>query len=174
MSIFRFKVLWTTHWVGDKGSDVKHETQIMILDKLDFGHPYVLLLPLIEGSFRASLQLGDDDNLDICVESESTQVTSSSFRSSLDMHVGDDPYSLVKDTMKLVRVHLGTFILLDEKTPPGIVDKFGWCTWDAFYLKVHPDGVWEGGEGSGGGSGGGRLPAGTDAHRRRMAIHFPR
>lgn len=26
----------------------------------------------------------------------------------------------------------------------GIVDKFGWCTWDAFYLKVHPRGVWEG------------------------------
>ena len=24
------------------------------------------------------------------------------------------------------------------------MDKFGWCTWDAFYLKVHPKGVWEG------------------------------
>lgn len=57
---------------------------------------------------------------------------------------GDDPYSLVKDAIKVARIHLGTFKLLEEKTPPGIVDKFGWCTWDAFYLTVHPQGVWEG------------------------------
>ncbi|KAF9619092.1 hypothetical protein IFM89_005106, partial [Coptis chinensis] len=43
-----------------------------------------------------------------------------------------------------VREHLGTFRLLEEKTPPGIIDKFGWCTWDAFYRKPHPEGVWEG------------------------------
>ena len=60
------------------------------------------------------------------------------------MHVGDDPYILVRDAMRVVQSHLGTFNLLEDKTPPGIVDKFGWCTWDAFYLKVHPEGVWEG------------------------------
>ncbi|KAF8378250.1 hypothetical protein HHK36_029589 [Tetracentron sinense] len=144
MSIFRFKVWWTTHWIGNKGSDLEHETQMMILNKSDSGRPYVLLLPLIEGAFRASLQPGEDDNVDICVESGSTQVVGSKFRSSLYIHVGDDPFNLIKDAMKLVRVHLGTFKLLEEKTPPGIVDKFGWCTWDAFYLSVHPEGVWEG------------------------------
>lgn len=33
---------------------------------------------------------------------------------------------------------------MEEKTVPGIIDKFGWCTWDAFYLNVHPEGVREG------------------------------
>ncbi|KAK6249577.1 hypothetical protein SCA6_003582 [Theobroma cacao] len=145
MSIFRFKVWWTTHWVGSSGKDVENDTQMMMLDKKESGRPYVLLLPLLEGPFRASLQPGvGDQNVDICVESGSTQVCGSSFRSCLYMHVGDDPYSLVKEAMKVARVHLGTFRLLDEKTPPGIVDKFGWCTWDAFYLKVHPKGIWEG------------------------------
>lgn len=144
MSIFRFKVWWTTHWVGKKGSDVENETQMLMLDRSDSGRPYVLLLPIIEGSFRTSLQSGNGDNLDICVESGSTQVTNSSFRSCLYMHTGDDPYSLIKDAMKVIREHLGTFKLLEEKNPPGIVDKFGWCTWDAFYLKVHPEGIWEG------------------------------
>ncbi|KAG5230221.1 galactinol--sucrose galactosyltransferase [Salix suchowensis] len=144
MSIFRFKVWWTTHWIGNSGKDVEHETQMMILDKNDLGRPYVLLLPLLEGPFRASLQPGVDDSVDVCVESGSTQVCGSSFRSCLYMHVGDDPYILVKEAMKVIRVHLGTFRLLEEKTPPGIVDKFGWCTWDAFYLNVHPIGVWEG------------------------------
>ncbi|KAL0424273.1 UNVERIFIED_CONTAM: Galactinol--sucrose galactosyltransferase [Sesamum radiatum] len=145
MSIFRFKVWWTTHWVGSNGSDLERETQILILDKSnDSKRPYVLLLPLIEGPFRASLQPGVDDYIDICVESGSTKVTGSSFRSVLYMHAGDDPFTLVKDAIKVARVHLGTFKLLEEKTPPGIVDKFGWCTWDAFYLTVHPHGIWEG------------------------------
>ncbi|CAN1774580.1 Galactinol--sucrose galactosyltransferase [Linum perenne] len=60
------------------------------------------------------------------------------------MLAGDDPYSLLKDAVKAIKSHLGTFKLLEEKSPPEIVDKFGWCTWDAFYLKVNPKGVWEG------------------------------
>ncbi|XVF50363.1 hypothetical protein PTKIN_Ptkin04bG0091300 [Pterospermum kingtungense] len=54
------------------------------------------------------------------------------------MHVGEDPYNLVKEAMKVARVHLGTFGLLQEKCLPDIVDKFGWCTWDAFHRFVNP------------------------------------
>ncbi|ERN02642.1 hypothetical protein AMTRI_Chr03g141040 [Amborella trichopoda] len=155
MSIFRFKVWWTTHWIGDKGKDMEHETQLVILDRSHpscsacscSSRPYVLLLPLIEKEFRAALQPGEDDNVDLCVESGSRQVKASCFRSSLFIQAGDDPFDLVRDAMKAVRLHLGTFRLLEEKTPPGIIDKFGWCTWDAFYLNVHPEGVWEGVEG---------------------------
>ena len=74
MSIFRFKVWWTTHWVGNCGKDVEHETQMMILDKSDNARPYVLLLPILEGPFRASLQPGTEDYLDISLESGSNKV----------------------------------------------------------------------------------------------------
>ncbi|KAL0367545.1 UNVERIFIED_CONTAM: Galactinol--sucrose galactosyltransferase [Sesamum radiatum] len=94
--------------------------------------------------FKDFVQSGLDDDLDICVESGSTKVQCSKYRSCLYMHIGDDPYRLVKDAMQVIRVHLGTFKLLEEKCPPEMVDKFGWCTWDAFYLKVHPQGVWDG------------------------------
>lgn len=146
MSIFRFKVWWTTHWVGSNGRDIEHETQILLLDKSDdTGRPYVVILPLIEGPFRASLQPGRaDDYVDVCVESGSTKVTGDSFGAVVYMQAGADPFRLVKDAMKAIQAHLGTFNLLEDKTPPGIVDKFGWCTWDAFYLKVEPKGVWEG------------------------------
>ncbi|KAJ6420641.1 hypothetical protein OIU84_028066 [Salix udensis] len=98
------------------------------------------------GPFRASLQPGAAaaDNVDVCVESGSTKVCGDEFRSVVYVHAGDDPFNLMKEAMKVVRVHLGTFKLLEEKTPPGIVDKFGWCTWDAFYLTVHPQGIWDG------------------------------
>lgn len=152
MSIFRFKVWWTTHWTGSNGRDIENETQILILDRSgtgdcdgrDSGRPYVILLPVIEGRFRSCLQSGEDDNVDICVESGSTKVNESKFKSILYIHVGEDPYTLVKEAIEAVKIHLGTFKLLDEKTPPPIVDKFGWCTWDAFYLTVNPAGVMEG------------------------------
>lgn len=147
MSIFRFKVWWTTHWTGTNGRDLEHETQILVLEKSSSGRPYVLLLPLLDGPFRASLQPGKDDHIDVCVESGSTKVLGSCFRSVLYMQSGDDPFELIKEGIKVARSHLGTFKLLEEKTPPGIVDKFGWCTWDAFYLNVHPQGVMEGVQG---------------------------
>nr|POF03087.1 putative galactinol--sucrose galactosyltransferase 5 [Quercus suber] len=144
MSIFSFKVWWTTHWVGSNGRDLENETQMAILESSDMGRPYVLLLPILEGPFRASIQPGPDDNFDLCVESGSSKAFCDSFLSVMYMHAGEDSFRLVKEAMKVVRVHLGTFKLLEEKTPPGIVDKFGWCTWDAFYLSVHPQGVLEG------------------------------
>ena len=27
---------------------------------------------------------------------------------------------------------------------PGMLDWFGWCTWDAFYFEVHPQGIKDG------------------------------
>jgi raffinose synthase len=108
------------------------------------GRPYVLFLPIIEGQFRASLQSGENDNISVCVESSSTLVTNSQYDAVVYIHAGNDPFKLVKEAMKTVRAHLGTFKLLEEKSVPGIAEKFGWCTWDAFYLKVHPQGIWEG------------------------------
>ncbi|KAF2312928.1 hypothetical protein GH714_042471 [Hevea brasiliensis] len=69
VSIFRFKVWWSTHWIGHNGKDAEVGTQMIILDRSDSGRPYVLLLPLFEGSFSSSLQAGVDDYVDICVES---------------------------------------------------------------------------------------------------------
>ncbi|KMT09992.1 hypothetical protein BVRB_5g122070 [Beta vulgaris subsp. vulgaris] len=50
----------------------------------------------------------------------------------------------MKEAFSAIRVHLNTFRLLEEKKIPSIVDKFGWCTWDAFYLSVEPKGVFHG------------------------------
>ncbi|XP_004489227.1 galactinol--sucrose galactosyltransferase [Cicer arietinum] len=143
-SIFRFKVWWTTLWTGSNGKDLETETQFLMLQNSDSGRPYVLLLPIIEGPFRASLQPGENDNIEVCVESGSTLITESQYDAVVYLHASNDPFKLVKEAIKTVRAHLGTFKLLEEKTVPGIADKFGWCTWDAFYLKVHPQGIWEG------------------------------
>lgn len=85
--------------------------------------------------------MDDTDTVALWVESGSTKVQASRFRTCLYMQVGEDPYALVNDAIKEVKLHLGSFEILEQKTPPAIVDKFGWCTWDAFYLKVNPQGI---------------------------------
>lgn len=143
LSIFRFKTWWSTQWVGKCGSDLQMETQWVLLEIPEV-KSYALIVPLIEGGFRAALHPGDDGHVLICAESGSTKVRESSFRAVAYVHVCDNPYNIMKEAFSAIRVHLNTFRLLEEKGTPSIVDKFGWCTWDAFYLSVEPKGVFHG------------------------------
>ncbi|KAG6667968.1 hypothetical protein CIPAW_01G137300 [Carya illinoinensis] len=133
LSIFRFKTWWSTMWV----------TQLILLQVPEI-NSYALVVPLIEGSFRSAIHPGANGDVVLCVESGSMKVKGKTFSSCAYLHVGDNPYDLMRDAFAAVRVHLGTFRLLVEKTLPKIVDKFGWCSWDAFYLTVEPVGLWHG------------------------------
>ncbi|OWM62843.1 stachyose synthase-like [Punica granatum] len=143
VSIFRFKTWWSTMWVGSSGSDVQMETQWVLLNVPETGS-YAVIVPIIEGSFRSALHPGTNGHVMICAESGSSQRKTSFFRAIAYIHVGENPYNLMKDAYSAIRVHLNTFRLLEEKKVPSLVDKFGWCTWDAFYLTVDPVGVWHG------------------------------
>ncbi|XP_011626341.1 galactinol--sucrose galactosyltransferase [Amborella trichopoda] len=147
-SIFRFKAWWSTLWVGTQGSDLEIETQFLLLntpEKPESGGLYLLILPLIDAGFAASIQAGTEDNVDICVESGTSSVISNDFPRSAYINSGSDPYLLVKESMReLSRRKLGNFRLLEDKNVPEFVDRFGWCTWDAFYLSVEPEGVLRG------------------------------
>ncbi|RXH74591.1 hypothetical protein DVH24_029312 [Malus domestica] len=105
LSIFRFKTWWSTMWVGNSGSNLQKETQWVLFDVPEI-KSYVIIIPIIDGSFRSALQPGNDGHVVICAESGST--------------------------------------LLEEKSVPNLVEKFDWCTWDAFYLTVEPAGIWHG------------------------------
>lgn len=143
LSIFRFKTWWSTQWVGNSGSDLQMETQWVLIDVPEI-KSYVIIIPIIEGSFRSALFPGSDGNVMIGAESGSTQVKASRFHSIAYVHVSENPYNLMREAYSALRVHLNTFRLLEEKTLPSMVDKFGWCTWDAFYLTVDPVGIWHG------------------------------
>ncbi|KAG8389577.1 hypothetical protein BUALT_Bualt02G0243600 [Buddleja alternifolia] len=143
VSIFRFKTWWSTQWTGKSGSDIQMETQWVMLDVPEI-KSYVVIIPIVDGKFRSALHPGKDGHMLICAESGSTKVKSSSFSSIAYVHVSENPYTLMKDAYTAVRVHLDTFKLIEEKSAPPLVNKFGWCTWDAFYLTVEPAGVYHG------------------------------
>lgn len=143
LSIFRFKTWWSTLWVGSSGSHLQMETQWILLDVPEISS-YVLIVPIVEGKFRSALLPGTDGQVMICAESGSTQAKASFFDAIAYVHVSENPYNIMKEACAALRVHLNTFKLLEEKSVPPLVDKFGWCTWDAFYLTVEPAGVWHG------------------------------
>lgn len=151
MACFRFKLWWMAQKMGEKGSEIPLETQFLLVETKTGSHLesnghnqiiYTIFLPLIEGSFRACLQGNpSNDNLELCLESGDVDTKTSSFSHALFISTGTDPFATIHDAFKTVRNHLNTFRLREEKNLPGIVDYFGWCTWDAFYQEVTQEGV---------------------------------
>ncbi|CAN6449820.1 unnamed protein product [Victoria cruziana] len=146
MASFRFKLWWMAQKMGDCGRDVPTETQFLLIESGDdpAGRTqtfYVVFLPLLEGSFRASLQGNSLDQLEICIESGDPAVRESTFSHSLYVSAGSDPFKAISDAVRAVERHLKTFRQRSEKRLPGILNWFGWCTWDAFYQEVTAEGV---------------------------------
>ncbi|XVF48047.1 hypothetical protein PTKIN_Ptkin03bG0159000 [Pterospermum kingtungense] len=150
MSCFRFKLWWMAQKMGDQGKDIPLETQFLLVETKEGSHldsteenqiVYTVFLPLIEGSFRAVLQGNQNDQLELCLESGDADTKASSFTHSVFIHACTDPFSTISEAIKAVKVHLKTFRQRHEKKLPGVVDYFGWCTWDAFYQDVTQEGV---------------------------------
>ncbi|KAJ8562318.1 hypothetical protein K7X08_011609 [Anisodus acutangulus] len=149
LSCFRFKLWWMAQKMGNKGSEIPMETQFLLVQTKDTSHiesdnndiVYAVFLPLIEGSFRAVLQGNSEDELELCLESGDKDTVSSAFYQTVYVHAGCDPFVVITEAIRAVKLHLKTFRQRHEKKLPKIVDYFGWCTWDAFYQEVTQEGV---------------------------------
>ncbi|KAF0910938.1 hypothetical protein E2562_005335 [Oryza meyeriana var. granulata] len=146
MCCFRFKLWWMTQRMGTSGRDVPLETQFMLLEsRAGDGEPvYLVMLPLLEGQFRAALQGNDRDELEICIESGDKAVQTAQGTYMVYMHAGTNPFDAITQAVKVVERHLQTFHHREKKKLPPFVDWFGWCTWDAFYTDVTAEGVRQG------------------------------
>ena len=133
---------WMGPKVGDSAKDIPFDTQFLLIE-LEESKGYALMLPLVDNGFRASLHCGDDTNIVCAFESGDAAVTCKEMR-ALYVAVGDDPFDLVKQGFANVAEATGTFETLDNKMIPPSVDDFGWCTWDAFYSQVAPEGILQG------------------------------
>ncbi|XP_010493135.1 PREDICTED: probable galactinol--sucrose galactosyltransferase 6 [Camelina sativa] len=155
MSCFRFKLWWMAQRMGEMGRDIPYETQFLLVESNGGSHLepdgangvesnqklYTVFLPLIDGSFRSCLQGNVNDEVELCLESGDVDTKRSSFTHSLYIHAGTDPFQTITDAIRTVKSHLNSFRQRHEKKLPGIVDYFGWCTWDAFYQEVTQEGV---------------------------------
>lgn len=76
--LYRFKMWWMVPRIGNAARDIPIETQMLLLEATpnstihalsDISPFYILLLPVIDGAFRSSLQGNSVNELEVCVES---------------------------------------------------------------------------------------------------------
>ncbi|XAR53893.1 Galactinol--sucrose galactosyltransferase [Bertholletia excelsa] len=159
LCLYRFKVWWMIPRVGNSGSDIPVETQMLLLeareeptsDDFKGSVSYIVFLPILDGKFRSSLQGNSENELEICVESGDPAVAASKSLKAVFVNCGDNPFDLMSESMKILEKYKGTFSVRENKQAsdlsvkmPGMLDWFGWCTWDAFYQDVNPQGIKEG------------------------------
>jgi raffinose synthase len=148
---------------NDDRTEIPVDTQYLLVEvEREEGLPpyYAVMMPLVDGGYRSSLEpssstIGEnfDDTghkLTLVSYSESGDSLSlhdpTAMRNALYVAIHDDPYELLRLAFREVSGVLGgTFKTLEEKQIPSeFVNSFGWCSWDAFYSKVHPTGILEG------------------------------
>ncbi|KAF7123407.1 hypothetical protein RHSIM_Rhsim12G0169600 [Rhododendron simsii] len=158
LSLFRFKIWWMIPRVGRLGSEIPMETQFLLLEAKEESALcdenssvptpedtfYILLLPVLDGPFRTSLLGTPSNELHFCIESGDAFVQTNQSNQSIFVNSGHNPFELIKNSIKMLERHMGTFTHIDHKKVPGHLDWFGWCSWDAFYKDVTPQGVKEG------------------------------
>ncbi|XP_054814635.1 probable galactinol--sucrose galactosyltransferase 2 [Prosopis cineraria] len=152
MCCFRFKLWWMTQRMGTCGRDIPLETQFMLIESKNDGGAdlensqtiYTVLLPLLEGPFRAVLQGNDKNEIEICLESGDNAVETNQGLHLVYMHAGTNPFEVINQAVKALEKHMKTFLHREKKRLPSFLDWFGWCTWDAFYTDVTAEGVKEG------------------------------
>lgn len=153
---------WMGPHVGTTAQDVPFDTQFMLMELQSTHHvssssddhmgesatapQYALFLPLVDNGFRASLHYGNDKGSIevVCLAESGDAAVKSSTMRALYVAVGDDPYQLLQMGFRHVAETTGSFQTLANKKVPAFLDQFGWCTWDAFYSKVTPEGVVKG------------------------------
>jgi raffinose synthase len=165
----RQKLWWMNPEWGTKGSEIPDETQFLLFQLEDRAtaqgiaegdadpqvrahqgrenESYGVIFPLISGAFRSSLEASKlkGPSLEHCIslriESGDSGIMADSIEHVAFVATGSDPFALVRESMQAVQRKLQTFRLRTEKPQPPVMDKFGWCTWDAFYSKVDGPGI---------------------------------
>ena len=91
---------------------------------------HVHLFPLISDDFRTEFT---DDALVASVGCGGvTRISGYLFT----LAVGDDPYGVIERNFKVARASGAIRVpLREERELPSMFDRFGWCTWDAFYQE---------------------------------------
>ena len=135
---YRYDAWWNTPRFGTNASEIPSDTQFMLAE-LGNGS-YAAFFPMLDGPFHCAIEGDGNDRLQLVAESGDPAIVGKSV-TGLFIAVGDNPYSLVHESAESICKWMGRGRLSADKQVPDFIDKFGWCTWDAFYGEVSHDKV---------------------------------
>lgn len=154
----RLNRYWMGPVFGTNAKDIPHDTQFLLVQVSGYTGDgifidneqelYALVLPMVHGGFRCTIQGNisqGEDGIEVrCFSEGGTPAGLPEGMNGVYVAMGEDPFQLLQQGFREVSEAIGSFRTLDQKSLPPSVNNFGWCTWDAFYSKVTPEGILEG------------------------------
>ena len=134
----RYEPFWMFRKTGSQFAEIPPETQYLLVELTS--NRYLIVVPLVDNSFHASVAGNVANELELTIESGDTSTTTTSMN-GLYMHACSCPFTLMREAQHAVAKIVPGATLRTDKSLPPFVDWFGWCTWDAFYQNVSEEKV---------------------------------
>ncbi|MEK0312756.1 Sip1-related alpha-galactosidase [Cohnella sp. 56] len=137
MAVYQHKDWWTRPAFGQAWAAVPERTQSLLCGE---GGRYWQMLPVSGEAVRADVS-GAEEGIALRLTPGQAGMTRISALAFV-LGDGDDPYAMIERHAAAAAAALGyAGMLRSSKTYPPLLDKLGWCSWDAFYHRVNEEGV---------------------------------
>lgn len=135
----RHKEFWCEPNFGTRLGEAKGNIQGFVAE-LENGS-FTVILPLVSDDYKCVLSGTEDNLLRARVFTWFAGLKECKCPAFITAD-GNDPYALLKKCAEVAVKVLGKDIkLIDERKYPEILEYLGWCTWDAFQIRVNHDSV---------------------------------
>lgn len=133
VSVNRYAEFWCRPNFGNDLSLCPPDTQALILKNKDGS--FTVLLPVCGEEYKCTLEGCDGE---LCAKVYSWYAGLSKCNTlAFVVGSGEDPYVLMHDLTKFAVECLGNYVKMREDRPyPEIFEYLGWCSWDAFQIRV--------------------------------------
>ena len=139
MANWRHKEFWCSPRFGVNIADVPNETQGFIYRKTN--GTYGAILPVVSEKYKCVLQGTQEGALQARLYSWCERLNRCDALAYLYAE-GENPYELMKKCAKAgLKLLNNGCRTVDERRYPEIFEYLGWCSWDAFQIRVDEEGI---------------------------------
>ena len=140
MAIENHSPYWCRPFFGQDLRDIPAWTQALLLRR---GERYRYILPVCADSWKTVIR-GGQDGMEFRISAECAGVTDCVRQLAWVEAEGTDPLKLAHDCAEAAAALLGNGLKLrGERKYPEVLEYLGWCSWDAFQIRVSEAGLLE-------------------------------
>lgn len=140
LAIVNHSPYWCRPFWGDSLRELPARTQELLLEGED---GYICWLPVCAGELKTVLQ-GGADGMELSVSSNLDGMTRCPEQLSFLCMEGKNASGLLHAIAKTAAGLLGNGLRMrEERAYPEVLGYLGWCSWDAFQIRVSRDGLLE-------------------------------
>ena len=128
---------WCRPFWGSSLTELHERTQALLIRD---GELYKYLVPLCGEVYKSVLR-GGEGGLELYTYSNSSRVTACRHQLALLYLEGEEPLSLVRRAAEQICSLIPGLKLREQREYPEVLEYLGWCSWDAFQIRVDHEGL---------------------------------